>query len=158
MTGTCIDVDLRTAKRCYQAQVRNARRRGIPWEFTFEAWMKVWLESGKWALRGNGRNDPSKCYVMARNGDQGAYAPGNVRIATISENILEFRQGTPNHGRKTRVKNIGRGKGWTFRRNYKSKPYEVRCAGKYIGSFATQEQAEAAYQQASNFATSEISA
>jgi hypothetical protein len=63
----------------------RAKTRGIPFLFTFEEWSALWIESGKWEERGSG---PEK-YCMARQGDVGPYALGNVRICTNRENNAE---------------------------------------------------------------------
>lgn len=69
-------------KGVYIRQRANARRRGIPWEFTFNTWWGVWKNSGKWEHRGMGKGK----YCMARRGDLGPYSPENVRIITFSQN------------------------------------------------------------------------
>jgi hypothetical protein len=66
-------------------QGRQAIRRGIAWELTFDQWLSVWTESGKLHLRGQGAGK----YVMSRRGDSGAYALGNVYIQLGSENNRE---------------------------------------------------------------------
>lgn len=78
-------VALKKARRQFQQQRQGARKRGIAWEFSFEAWWALWRSSGKYGLRGIG----AKKYVMARTADQGPYAPDNVRICTGAENINE---------------------------------------------------------------------
>lgn len=70
----------------YRDQRQRAAERGVPWEFTFESWWRVWDESGKWPLRGRGGDR----YAMARFGDTGPYAPDNVKIITNIENTLEY--------------------------------------------------------------------
>jgi hypothetical protein len=69
----------------YSAQRSKARHRGIPFELSFEEWLKVWEDSGRLPERGRRRGQ----YVMARNGDQGAYAVGNILIITADKNIQE---------------------------------------------------------------------
>jgi hypothetical protein len=69
----------------YTNQKVVAKQRGIPFLLTFEEWWEIWQTSGKWEQRGR-RSDQ---YVMARFGDQGAYAIGNVRICTTQENNIE---------------------------------------------------------------------
>jgi hypothetical protein len=64
----------------------TAKRRRIPFLLTFEEWAAIWQASCKWEQRGF--NDPEK-YCMARTGDQGPYAVGNVRICTNAENFAE---------------------------------------------------------------------
>lgn len=63
----------------------HARKRGVPFLMTFKEWWSIWNVSGKWSLRGQRKGQ----YVMARFGDQGPYAVGNVHIITCSENIAE---------------------------------------------------------------------
>lgn len=67
----------------YDQQRAHAKRRGIPWEFTFDSWWKIWQDSGKWNER------LERKYVMCRTGDIGPYSPSNVRIDTHKNNILE---------------------------------------------------------------------
>lgn len=69
----------------YNIQKGNAKRRGIPWELTYEEWLRIWQESGRLGERGPRLG----CYVMARYGDKGPYKVGNVRIVTSSENHRE---------------------------------------------------------------------
>jgi hypothetical protein len=54
----------------------NAERRGIAFELTFEQWFDIWTKSGHYSERGRKRGQ----YVMARFGDEGPYAVGNVEI------------------------------------------------------------------------------
>lgn len=69
----------------YLMQRHNARRRGIGFELTFPQWLGLWERSGKLDERGRGANR----YCMARFGDAGPYAVGNVKIVTHSENSSE---------------------------------------------------------------------
>ena len=69
-------------KGVYIRQAANARRRGIPWEFTFDTWWEVWQNSGKWNERGRGKDT----YCMARRRDQGSYRPDNVVIIPFGRN------------------------------------------------------------------------
>lgn len=62
--------------------------RNIPWEMTFPEWVKVWKDSGK--LNERGRSD-SKSFCMARKGDTGPYAVGNVYITTIGSNVVDYQ-------------------------------------------------------------------
>jgi len=61
----------------FRAHMDNAKRRGIPFHFTFEIWWEPY-----WHLRGTGSDQ----MCMARFDDQGAYEPGNVQIITNAEN------------------------------------------------------------------------
>lgn len=69
----------------------NAKDRGIGFELTFSQWLEIWIASGKVRRRGCRRGQ----YVMARHGDRGPYAVGNVKIILASENIAEALRGKP---------------------------------------------------------------
>jgi hypothetical protein len=79
----------------YLTQKSHAKSRGIPFLLTFDEWWEVWFESGKWNRRGRRRDQ----FVMARHGDIGPYANGNVRICSIQENVSEWAE---NLGEDTR--------------------------------------------------------
>lgn len=68
----------------YKSQHSNANKRGIPWQFTFADWWRVWQDSGKWELRGRGKG-----YCMSRFGDSGPYSKENVYICTIGQNFSD---------------------------------------------------------------------
>ena len=125
----------------YAKQKAAARERGIPWLFTFETWLDVWSRSGKLELRGVGRGR----YVMARFGDVGPYSPTNVEIVTHEQNAKDSRSNHPESSLTLSRRAIGKGKGWTLRKNGR---YDVSCAKRYVGTFRTQEEAEVAYQKA----------
>lgn len=73
----------RTPRGRYVAHKINAKRRGVPFEMTFDQWWSVWDASGMWSERGtNGAH-------MCRHGDEGAYSVGNVYIGTKAENCAE---------------------------------------------------------------------
>jgi len=76
-------------RKVFNQQKSNAKRRGIAWQLTFEEWSKIWIDSGKWELRG--RN--SGQYHMSRPGDQGPYAVDNVRIilGTINQSEMTYQ-------------------------------------------------------------------
>ena len=74
-------------KKAFYTQKSCAKRRGIKWELTFDQWLLLWIESGCLAQRGGGPEQ----YVMARIGDRGPYAVGNVKIITGRQNSLERR-------------------------------------------------------------------
>lgn len=59
----------------------------------------MWKRSGHWEERGN---KTSAGYVMARNGDAGAYADGNVSIVTHAENVAERNRLQPGRFREPR--------------------------------------------------------
>lgn len=56
----------------------------MPFLLTYEQWLEIWLESGRWGERGS-RPDQ---YVMHRVGDRGAYEKGNVYIDTNARNMV----------------------------------------------------------------------
>ena len=49
----------------FRSQWYAARRRGIPFDFTFAEWVAWWQTNNRWARRGLGIGK----LVMARNGD-----------------------------------------------------------------------------------------
>jgi len=76
------------ARHAYAVHKIRARRRNIAFLLTFEEWLAIWRDSGKWERRGNGMDS----YCMARFRDLGPYAVGNVRICTHRENLAETRE------------------------------------------------------------------
>jgi hypothetical protein len=81
----------------------DAKRRGIPFKFTFESWLEFWEKSGKIPQRGHGKGK----YVMARFGDKGAYSVGNVKIILFEENSKERRM-SKECKEIIRAKNLGK--------------------------------------------------
>lgn len=75
----------RNALYRFHGHKQQARLRNIPFFLTFEEWMDIWTQSGKWEQRGWRKGQ----YVMARHGDQGAYEKGNVIICLAEENRAE---------------------------------------------------------------------
>lgn len=73
------------AVTAYTRHRASAGERGIAWEFSLASWWRVWVESGRWGQRGT----RTGMYVMARWGDEGPYAPSNVRITTNRVNLQE---------------------------------------------------------------------
>jgi hypothetical protein len=72
-----------TPKKAFQQHRANAKQRGIPFEMTFDDWWGIWRE---WFhLRGRGTNG----LCMARHGDAGPYAVGNVYLTTNLGNQLD---------------------------------------------------------------------
>lgn len=90
------------AHRRFNAQRGTSKVRGIPFLLTEAEWWKIWQESGHWPERGKGVGK----YHMARFGDVGPYAVGNVKIITHSQNSQECSLGvkrpprTKEHSRK----------------------------------------------------------
>ena len=65
----------------YKLQQRNAAKRNIDWQFTYNEWITWW---GDDILNRGCRKGQ---LVMARYNDEGPYHPDNVRKASCSENI-----------------------------------------------------------------------
>jgi hypothetical protein len=63
-------------------QIECARSRGIAFEMSPEEWWAWWQEDGRWERRGAGRDQ----LCMARIGDTGPYAIGNIYCTTNEEN------------------------------------------------------------------------
>lgn len=78
-------IDMVKLRRAYVAHRDSAKQRGIGFEFTFEEWLAVWIESGKLSQRGRKKGQ----YVMSRPGDAGPYRVDNVRIITVGENARD---------------------------------------------------------------------
>ena len=73
----------------YCQQKANARARGIGFSLTFSQWLNIWIESGHLLERGCKRGH----FVMARFGDCGPYAVGNVEIILHGENAAQAHRG-----------------------------------------------------------------
>ena len=74
----------REGYHAYLTQRRNAKRRGIPFLLTLPEWWEWWQSNG-WQARGRRRG----CSVMARYGDVGPYALGNIYATTPEGNISD---------------------------------------------------------------------
>lgn len=74
--------------RRYRNHREGARRRGIGFELTFRQWWDVWTASGRYRHMGTRRGH----YVMARLGDTGPYALGNVEIQPIERNSQDAQR------------------------------------------------------------------
>jgi hypothetical protein len=72
-------------RNAYMRHQDRARRRSIDFLLTFDEWWGLWQRSRKWTQRGSNPNQ----YVMARFGDTGPYAVGNVRICRAATNNAE---------------------------------------------------------------------
>jgi|SRR5690606_29146490 len=70
----------------YMKHKRHAAERGISFEMTFSDWWGIW--ESQYHLRG-GRPDD---LCMARKGDVGPYAVGNVYITTNRENSRDYER------------------------------------------------------------------
>lgn len=73
-------------RNAYREQRNNAKRRGIAFELSFEAWVEWWGDD--WQRRGRA----SGCLVMARFDDAGPYAVGNIYKALHTGKVLVGRE------------------------------------------------------------------
>lgn len=95
-------------------QRARAQKRGIEFLLTFEEWLKIWMDSGHIHERGKFKHQ----YCMARNGDCGPYAVGNVSIMTMEKNQSEQknpwlgRKATDDHKAKLSAGMLGNNKGY----------------------------------------------
>lgn len=80
--------------RMYFHQWRNAVARGIEWQMNLEQWVQVWEASGRFSDRGR----TADSYVMARKGDVGPYAPWNVYITTLADNVRDYQRALRDRG------------------------------------------------------------
>lgn len=131
----------RAARQAYVFQRSNARVRGIEWKFTAASWWTIWEESGKWPERGRKAHQ----YVMARHGDIGAYEPSNVSIQTSALNRIEGSSRARPNRPKRREGTLG-----VYRCSdaTRTKPWRADYAGKQLGYFLTQEEAQTARSNA----------
>jgi len=65
----------------------RANRQDIEFLLTYQEWISIWQDSGK--LEQRGTRFGLDGYCMARFGDEGPYAVGNVKIITNRENLAE---------------------------------------------------------------------
>ena len=127
---------LSEADKAYREQRNNAQKRNVPWEFDFHDWLRVWVESGKMHLRGQGKGR----YMMGRRNDIGPYRADNVYIIEHGANSREAHLGK--HRPKLKAK------GWTIAHHKDKGQYRLcirdRENKKYLtaGFFPTHAEAE----------------
>lgn len=101
-------------KARFTQQKSNAKKRNIPFLFTYEQWLEVW--ENKITQRGHGKGK----YCMARNNDTGPYSIDNVKIVLFEENNREQHELYDNYNHhKVPHPNGSRSK------HYKTFPVEV---------------------------------
>lgn len=159
LLGKGVQLTSNKAAKAYVHQKRNSDKRGIEFSLTFPQWWAVWQKSGKWEQRGRGQG-----YVMARTGDVGSYSVGNVYICTQSQNSKDSYIKTPASIRTAKRAvtmaakgydhlaglGLGRGRGWTYLKKCKSRPYQVKVGRETVGYFATEQEARSAYIEECN--------
>lgn len=92
----------RWAFDCYKGHKRRAARAGIGFELSFQQGFQIWTASGHLHERGSRGGQ----YVMARTGDVGPYAVGNVRICTVEENMSERKDSPEGRASRNRLNSI----------------------------------------------------
>lgn len=75
-------------------QIDGAERRGVGFEMSPAEWWAWWQQDGRWQRRGRGLDR----LCMARLGDVGPYAVGNVYCATNSQNLRDAMSNGRNVG------------------------------------------------------------
>lgn len=80
----------RTPTGAFTNQKRNSANRGIAWELTLWQWWSIWVQSGKWEMRGRGQG-----YGMYRIGCAGPYSAGNVFIGESMEDAFSCQVDRP---------------------------------------------------------------
>lgn len=74
-----------SAAAAFLSHRQGAKRRGIPFRFSFYEWWAWWQIDDRWVQRGRGKDN----LVMARRGDVGPYSPENVYCATTQQNFAD---------------------------------------------------------------------
>lgn len=72
-------------RRTFTTARYNAKRRGIPWSLSFEDWVQVWMQSGKYEQRGRRTGQ----FQMDREDNKQGYKAGNVRIVDGTTNRVK---------------------------------------------------------------------
>lgn len=86
-------VNLKVARNAYRMHKVHCRGRldregnKVEMLLSFDEWLRTWLHSGMWNLRGNSAAKP---YQMCRYNDLGSYALGNIYIGTKSDNMRDM--------------------------------------------------------------------
>ena len=127
----------------YTRQRLTAAHRGIPWQLTFGQWWDLWQEGERWAQRGRG------CHrlCMARWADDGPYSVENIYICTNQENSRDYqvsRRLKPKSEQKSKTGHTG----VYLMYPGLQKSFIARIGKKYVGQFATIEDAIAARELA----------
>ena len=140
---------LRYAWIKFRKHRHHAKKRGIPFLFTFDEWWNIWIKSGHWYEMGITRGK----FQMARMGDRGGYTKDNVRIITQEENKAEYirtaetraKISTAQRGQKRSLET--RAKISAARKGRKGKPHSAETRAKL--SIAALRQHERAATEAS---------
>lgn len=120
----------------YRGLRNSAKQRRIHWDLSFPEWREIWLASGHINERGTTANS----YCLARIEDELGFVKSNLKIVTRSDFLREVRD--KNLGNKLEFTGV------SLAYPGLSKPYSAYACHKFIGYFATAEeavQARAAY-------------
>ena len=85
LVAIAVREEVRLMRTAYRAHRASAKQRGVEFLITFDEWADWWLEDDRWESRGVGRDE----LVMARFGDVGPYALGNIYCTTSAQNIAD---------------------------------------------------------------------
>lgn len=103
-------------KHAFQIHRHSAEKvRNIPFLLTFHEWLQIWTDSGHLLERGRGRGK----YCMARFGDAGPYAVGNVQIILHTENTSEGHVDNISEQHKEAIRKANTGQKLTFVQRHK---------------------------------------
>jgi hypothetical protein len=80
-----MELNMNKSKQQYHNHKARAKRKVVPFELSFDEWMKIWTDSGHYHEKGTKRGQ----YVMSRYKDQGGYTLYNVYIQTVGANTKE---------------------------------------------------------------------
>jgi hypothetical protein len=93
-------VDRNWSRKRFSIHRAGAKKRGIPFELTFEEWDHWWLSNGidknTPYVKGTVSTPSQKC--MCRTGDTGSYRLDNIYCATQIQNIQDRHINKPNVG------------------------------------------------------------
>lgn len=139
----------RKARLAFRRQRNFAAVRGIEWQLSLQQWWSAWQESGRWAQRGRRKG----LYVMARNGDVGPYALGNIYFTTLEQNSSDQFKWKPTGVRRNKALTQKPARlGYSYLPHLNAtNPYRAVLSGKpkkHLGWFATADLARAAYLSA----------
>ena len=81
--------DIKLARRRYHRHKCVAKQRNVPFELTYDEWIIIWTESGKYDMMGSGNGK----YCMSRQNDIGPYSVNNVFIQLHTENQIQGVKG-----------------------------------------------------------------
>jgi len=128
--GFLKDCYIKYKKHEYQAKQRN-----VPFLLSFSEWMKIWKDSGHFKERGCNKDQ----YCMARIGDKGPYAVGNVKIILHGDNTKEGHCGkTRSEETKQKISLSAKGnQKWKGKKHSEETKDKIRM--KRLGSNHTEE-------------------